>query len=205
MIGDRALAQYCAATYQPGVVWAFQGPTFHATWTDTEEGPVIAGEGSKSLPDWGRDFELIGHASFAHPELGLVHAGFNATSDECFDQILARLAGRSPILTGHSKAGAEMEMIAAKLALRGIRVLKLSTFGTPRWVFPGNKKPDALLPGELVGTSYRHYKDIVPEEPEIYRHPATRPTVEIGSGSLLARLDAAGMHHIDGYIASLPS
>jgi hypothetical protein len=204
MISDRDLALLCAKTYDPRVTWTFAGPTFHAILVETPDGPVIAIEGSKSIPDWFKDFDLIGHASFDHPELGPVHAGFNATSDECLDLIIAAVIGRDPIITGHSKGGVEGEMVSAKLAAKGIKTAKLSTFGTPKWVFPGNKKVAPLLPASLIGTSYRHFKDIVPEEPEIYLHPVTRPIVEIGTGTLLERLDPAGMHHIDGYIASMP-
>jgi Lipase (class 3) len=206
MISDLALATLSLNAELPGAVWAFAGPTFHATMIDTPDGPVIACEGSESIGDWVADFDVIGPQSVEHPDLGLVHAGFDVTTDECFAAIVTAIGARAVILTGHSKGGAEAEMLAAKLAAKGIGIAKLTTFGTPRWVIIGNTKVPLLLPATLVGVSYRHFKDVVTEVPfPPFDHPSTRPTVEIGSGTFAQMMDAAWMHHMANYIAALPA
>lgn len=205
MISDHALALLCQATETAGCIWRFAGPTFHATWTETLDGPVIACEGSMDFQDWVADFDVIGPTSITHPDLGTVHAGFDKTTDECFDEIVAAIGAASPIFTGHSKGGSEAEMLAAKLAARGVKTVKLTTFGTPRWTIVGNPKVAALLPATLPGVSYRNYKDVVTEVPFLpFDHPATRPIVEIGAGTFADLLDPAKMHHITNYVAALP-
>lgn len=205
MIEDRYYAELCAATYAPNVVWAFQGPTFHATLTEETDGTVtIACEGSKSQGDWEQDFTLLDGESFDHPDLGPIHAGFNHTTDECLNQIISTVNSRPVRLTGHSKGGAEAEVLAAKLRLHGVLVESLVTFGTPRWIIIGNTKPDALIPAAW-GTSYRHFKDIVTEiPPDLYQHPKTRPVVEVGTGTWRDMLDLQGMHNINAYVEAVP-
>lgn len=205
MITDRDLALLCAATYDPGVAWAFAGPTFHATLTTLPDGVmVIACEGSRSLADWIEDFDVVGPASFDHPALGVVHAGFDATTEECFPEVLARVGNLPIAVTGHSKGGANAEVLAAKLNLRGARVTSCVTFGTPRWVLgDDNVRVPRFLPASL-GRSYRHFRDVVTEVPfPPWSHPATRPAVIIGSGTARDLLDVPGMHHIAGYVAAL--
>lgn len=205
MITDKYYATLCAATYAPSVQWAFAGPTFHATLTQEADGSVtIAIEGSKSGGDWEADFEIFDGASFDHPDLGLVHAGFDRTTDECLDQVISTINSRMARLTGHSKGGAEAEMLAAKLWLHGVLIGSLVTFGTPRWIIIGNTKANALIPASW-GTSYRHFKDVVTEvPPELYQHPKTRPVVEVGTGTWRDLLNPKGMHDINAYIASVP-
>jgi hypothetical protein len=206
VISDHDLALLCAATEgSPAPTWTFQGPTFHATLNETPDGPIIACQGSVSIGDWIKDFEVFGHGSIDHPALGLIHAGFDVTTSECLMDILKCLDGnRSPILTGHSKGGAEAEMLAAKLAVHGIPTKKLTTFGTPRWVIGGNVKVSKWLPAYLSGVSYRNYKDIVTEVPfPPYIHPPTRPIVEVGTGTLVDLLDPPKMHSIVNYAAAI--
>lgn len=207
-MSDLELAKICAATYAPGVTWAFAGPTFHATWTASPGQVVIACEGSHSLGDWLADFDVVGPATFDHPALGVIHAGFSETSDECFHQIRdevrkAKSDGLAVAITGHSKGGANAEVLAAKLALHGLWVDQLVTFGTPRWLMRGNRRVPPLLPAAL-GASYRHFRDLVPEVPLApWDHPLTRPIVEVGTGSALQLLDVAWMHAITSYVAAL--
>lgn len=205
MIDDSYYAKLCAETYSPTVQWAFAGAAFHATLTYETDGTLtIACEGSHSDTDWEADFTIFDEDSFDHPDLGPVHAGFNRTTDECLDQIISTINARPVRLTGHSKGGAEAEMLSAKLRLHGVLVESLVTFGTPRWVIIGNKKPDALIPAAW-GTSYRHFKDIVTEvPPELYQHPTTRPVVEVGTGTWRDLLNPRGMHDINAYVEDVP-
>lgn len=203
MVSDYDLAVLAAAAEAPRVSWAFAGPTFHATMTQGKEGPIIACEGSESIGDWMEDFYVLGTDSLHHPELGLIHAGFDQTTDECFGEVFSAVAGKAVTLTGHSKGGAEAEMLAAKLAAKGVKIAGLTTFGTPRWVVGENKKVPLLIPATL-GTSYRHFKDIVTEVPlRPMEHPASRTLVEIGTGTFRDRLNPAGMHHMVNYIGAL--
>jgi hypothetical protein len=203
MLTDRDLALLCAATYQPGVKWAFAGPTFHATlaYPDTSQ-VVIAIEGSASLLDWADDFDIVGPTSYDHPDLGEVHAGFDRTTDECLPEIVRACGGRAVTITGHSKGGANAEMLAAKLFIAGLIVARLVTFGTPRWVKASNTKLPAFLSSTL-GRSYRHTKDVVTEVPLGWAHPATRSPVEVGTGTFRQLLDVEWMHSIDNYAAAL--
>ena len=205
MLTDKQLAGLCADTYSPDVSWAFAGPTFHATLTVTGDETIIACEGSVSVADWLRDFDVIGPATFTHPWLGIIHNGFYQTTEECLPEIVAKLAGiKNVSITGHSKGAANAEILACKLVYNKINVTNLVTFGTPRWILPYNNLVPHLIPASL-GTSYRHFKDIVTEVPfPPMEHPASRPVVEIGTGTALQLLDVEWMHHIENYEASLP-
>lgn len=206
MVSDHDLALLCAETErQRAPVWQFAGPTFHATLTPSRDGPIIACEGSMSFGDWLiGDFYLFGPESTAHPDLGTVHAGFDLTTDECLPEII-RAVEPAPgvIVTGHSKGGANAEMLAAKLILAGVAIVRLVTFGTPRWILGNTAKADALL-APALGPSYRHFRDYVTQVPPgRWRHPATREPVEIGGGAWWRLLEPRWMHNIDNYAASL--
>jgi hypothetical protein len=203
MVTDHQLAALCYDTEFTPVTWAFEGPTFHATATVEADEVIIACQGSKDLADWIKDLEAAPDP-FDHHTLGLVHAGFNSTTDECLPAIVEFCSGKTIVLTGHSKGGAEAEMLAAKLEAVSIPVSLLVTFGTPRWVFAGNGTPTALL-APIPGRSYRHFKDIVTEVPfePLWQHTANRQPVEIGTGTPLQMLDVLWMHHIASYEAVL--
>ena len=201
----RDYALLCAATYVPESKWTFAGNTFHAILTDDGGGQiVIAIEGSKSKFDWIVDFSVYGPHWYEHPDLGKIHYAFDNTTDECLPEIFRACTGKIVHLTGHSKGGAEAELLAAKLVIAGITVDEVVTFGAPRWVGKGNTKASQWMNG-IRGRAYRHFKDAVTQVPFIFwRHPMQREPVEIGTGRWWQRFNLPAMHHIGAYIASLP-
>ena len=183
--------------------WPIAGELFHALLFPDPAGITIACRGSDSAMDWGDDGDVLDPDTFEHPDLGIIHAGFDRSTAECMPLILAAVTGLVVDLTGNSKGGAEAEMLAAKLSLAGVKVGRVVTFGAPRWTAQPFKLATLFAP--ISGIAYRHFKDRVTEVPPWpFDHPPTRQPVEIGTGTFLDSLNVAGMHHMDGYIASLP-
>lgn len=198
-------ALLCIATYAaPPPVWTFAGPTFHAILTDDGAGNVILTiQGSDRIFDWIADFSVYGPSYYEHPELGKIHYGVNNTTDECLPEIIRTCEGKFVHITGHSKGGAEAELLAAKLVIAGITVDEVVTFGAPRWVAKGNIKASRWMNG-IRGCGYRHFKDIVTQVPFIWwSHPEQRAPIEIGTGKWWQRFALGWLHHIQSYIDNL--
>lgn len=209
MITDRQFADM-AVQAETVTTWPFAGQLFHALsfTTDFLDGRpseiTIACRGSESFLDWIDDGDVIDPGTFSHPDFGPIHAGFDRSTNESFPAILAAVGGRVVNLTGHSKGGAEAEMLALKLAAAGVKIGRVVTFGAPRWTMIPAKL--ATIFASISGVAYRHFKDRVTEIPLWpMDHPPTRQPVEIGDGTFCDLLDVAGMHHMTGYIASLPA
>ena len=203
----REYAILCQQTYSvPEPAWTFAASTFHAILTDDGDGHiVIAIEGSKSKFDWIVDFSVYGPHWYEHPDLGKIHYAFDNTTDECLPEIIRACTGKIVHLTGHSKGGAEAELLAAKLVIAGITVDEVVTFGAPRWVGKGNTKASQWMNG-IRGWAFRHFKDVVTQVPFVWwRHPMRREPIEIGTAPWWRRFCLGWMHHLPNYIASLPA
>lgn len=202
----------CEATETlPAPNWTFAGETFHAIAIDDDDGGVtIAIRGSESKPDWFVDFTPWGPSYYDHPDLGPIHSGFDDTTDECLPEIFKLCYGRKVRITGHSKGGSEGEVLTAKLAVAGITVDELVTFGTPRWIGSSNTKVDAFFKVKCrLNLSFRHFKDIVPQVPWWMRHPVGRDPIQVGSGAWwepqLPYPGWVSMHKIANYVATVPA
>lgn len=208
----RDYALFCQTTeVSPTPNWTFAGETFHAIASDDDDGGVtLAIRGSKSKPDWFVDFTIWKSSYYDHPDLGPIYAGVNDTTDECLPEIFKLCEGRKTRITGHSKGGAEGEVLTAKLMIAGIEVDELVTFGTPRWVGPYNVKTDALFKVKRkLNLSFRHFRDIVTQVPWWMRHPIGRTPIQVGDGvwweSLLPYPGWVSMHKIANYVATVPA
>lgn len=202
MITDRYFANM-ALEAETVTVWPIAGQLFHALLFSGDPGEItISCRGSESFLDWVMDADIIDPDIFNHSDFGPIHSGFDRSTAQCFPAILAAVNGLVVNTTGHSKGGAEAELLALKLARAGVKIGRVVTFGAPRWI--GDPAKVASDFANISGIAYRHFKDVVTELPPLLDHPPTRQPTQIGDGSLIDRFDAAGMHHMTTYLASLP-
>lgn len=192
MITDQRLCQLCSETYD-GKPMTFETAGVHFRITVEDGFNVIAFKGSDNVDDWLRDFE-IGLVNVA--KLGQLQAGFQFDAAQAW----ARIPDDNVILTGHSKGGADAQIIAGMLAAAGLPPLKLTTFGAPRVCWTESDAIIDLL-ANVPGSDYRNANDPVPLLPWFLF--AARPVVQLGVGHVaIADIDRAD-HHIEGYMASL--
>jgi triacylglycerol lipase len=189
MITDARLAELCAETYDGNpMTFETEGVHFRITVEDNQN--VIAFRGSANVMDWLRDFDVL---SRDITKLGALQAGFQLDASQAW----ARIPDDNVILTGHSKGGADAQVIAGMLCAAGLPPLKLTTFGAPRICWTSTDAICALLL-KVPGSDYRNQSDPVPLLPVDFYHP--RDVAQLGDGA--EPLDA-GDHDIALYVAAV--
>jgi Lipase (class 3) len=132
-----------------------------------------------------------------------VHQGFLRASDEVIDAVASMCQPKPDtinIFTGHSLGGALAHLVSARLALRGIQVSCVYTYGSPR---VGGWNWYSLYQEMLGEKTFRvkHRGDLVPCLPWIlgfYRHVGCEKL--IGERTWFSGLRE---HHIEKYISDL--
>jgi hypothetical protein len=205
VITDYDLAQLCAATYDPSVIWdhAWTAKDIHVVHKKCDGVDVIAFRGSQDMTDWERDF--MGWP-VKHPRLGWVHDGFILYADLIFEEIMA-VVGHDVIFTGHSLGAARASDQAALFASHGAAPLHLAVFGEPR---PGFEQLHNII-AKAIPTSvwYRNGSDPVTEVPALfgrYMHgPANSRsmTVEPERSSVITPVLPMEYHSIQLYVKGL--
>jgi hypothetical protein len=136
MLSDAQLVQICAETYDQSAKWdrLWSGQNDDDVWAavrrvgDTD---VIAFRGSVTPEDWYRDFLAIPCSIKPHPELGLVHEGFDEGLDELFEEA-AKFLGPNTAVVGHSLGAARAWLFAGRLVIAGCSPRRIAVCGSPR-------------------------------------------------------------------------
>jgi hypothetical protein len=112
---------------------------------------VVAIEGTHNLPGWLIDFDAlsttdpveraaralcaagtVGPAVINHPQLGLLHAGFDSGAMAIAPKIALAVAGRPYALTGHSLGAAIALRLSAEFVIDGTPPLATGAYAPPR-------------------------------------------------------------------------
>lgn len=112
----------------------------HALIRHHSYGLMIGFRGTAEAGDWWSNLDR--HRIDAPDDIpGKVHRGFSDSLDEIWGElweyIKANANGEPILLAGHSRGGAHATIAAARLIVRGVPVLRLHTYGSPR---VGNKR-----------------------------------------------------------------
>lgn len=193
MTDIAAYAEACAAVYADPVTWHIGSA--HVLIAENAGLYIVSFRGSQDLADWLIDFTM---RPVWHPVLGWCHSGFLNDVLGVSDRMLADLAGKRVVVTGHSKGGAEAVIFAGLMVASGHPPEAVVTFGAPRAGF-------AMLRDVLNTTAviqFRNGNDPVPEVlPEIafWRH-AREPLQAIGTWTF----DPFDSHLMESYRKALP-
>lgn len=165
---------------------------------------VLAFRGSVTAMDWARDAAAV---PVVDREVGMVHGGFAAGLDGALAKAMAVITDGAPIsLTGHSLGGARARISAAKLMLRGLRVVSVHVFGSPK---PGFGRIARIIgAGDCLHMSYRHGEDPVPSLPPggLWEHTEPwkqLPDVTPSEDGLAEVVDDLFDHRIDNYVKGI--
>jgi hypothetical protein len=180
MVSDAYLARLAADAYLGSSEFEAKHPNaiaVHLNGTeaylvDTPYALVVAFRGTE-IRSW-RD--LLTDARFKLKDAGSfegtrVHTGFSVALDQVWPDILglAREHGKPVVITGHSLGGALEALCGARMAVAGVDVQAIVTFGQPR---VGNRDFVRLMQ-PLEWRRYVHLSDIVTRVPfwsMTYRH-----------------------------------
>ena len=140
----------------------------HVLIRETAQDIAIAVRGSVSVENWLQDFDI-------RPEpqvVGWVHYGFNRDASEVLQNVAQRVkaSGKPVFAAGHSKGAADVARLCELMALMGIPISDLYTFGEPRWC---NAAHAAVYPLADIHWRLVNGADIVPRVPpwlDGYRH-----------------------------------
>ena len=172
MITDLDLIDACIGTYV-GAPQSWGNDKIHAFVSQVNGTQIIAFEGTQSIPEWVGN--VLGatpdDTAMQHDAIGLVHREWYEGVVRVAPDILSYLEGLkdySLAFTGHSRGAAHAEIMAAVLTLHGIRIERLSTFGTPRCGRLNGITKD--IPGYL----YQNMRDPVFDVPIYLHHPDGR-------------------------------
>lgn len=191
---DLDLAKLASAAYDPTPTWSGADVFAYATAVDAAT-TVVAFRGSLTIDDWAHDFDALPKHD---PDLGFCHQGFLDNVRSVAAPIMQAMLGRQVIVTGHSKGGAEAQLLAALFVKAGRPPLQLSTFGAPRIEALGNYTVTALLEA-VAGVDYRHRDDPVPDVPLGFNHP--RSVFQLQPPRL--EIAVIADHFISSYITAL--
>lgn len=195
-ISDIRLAQLCGLSYvQPAT---FETSDAHVAVTLENGYLVIALRGSKSIIDWIRDLMIAPALTAAHPELGICHSGFLFDVLDIATSLTSYLKGSTApfVICGHSKGGAEAQLLAGLLVTSGFIPARLVTFGAPRCAWIGNTTLPKLISG-IPGNDYRGGSDEVPQLPLPYVHPRQAALKQLGDQRFV--LDWIPFHLLTSY------
>ncbi len=174
---------------------------------------VVSFEGTKNLPGWMLDFFAIGtadpiaklfleietglHPTITHPQLGLLHAGFDAGAMSVMPHIALAMMGKPFAITGHSLGAALALRVCAEFILDGTPPLKCAAFAPPR--VGGDKF--VKIATSVPSSAYRFGNDPVPDVPlTLPGYPYMQvPLSEVGS-PMPNPFDA---HAIENYVAAV--
>ena len=149
---------------------------------------------TRDARDWWLDFTSIPQLDF---ELGWIAQGFGAGTNLIWPLIYRDIDPAIPaIFVGHSLGGVMAILLAAKAALRGLRIYHVCTFGAPRG---GSRKLRTILRPYAID-QFRYGNDPVPRVPWVpflYYHQ--RAWQKIG----IPLLDPFSCHHMAGYYAEV--
>jgi hypothetical protein len=192
IISDSHLCALAAAAYDDPPTWA-RGDVA-VTRTDIDEVSVIAWRGTElsDIGDICRDVDCI---PVFRDGYGHVHRGFFEGAMSVAEAIVADVAGRPLLVTGHSLGGAMALVFGAFLVLRGTPPVSVVTFGAPRLGY----STLANVLRDVPGTEYRRGIDPIPDLPPWLLAPRVRARVQIGRPSLEPFAD----HRVAGYLAAL--
>jgi predicted lipase len=214
---DSELVDLCAATYAPDAVpyVEYIDNAVRAFVTTRPDGfNIIAIEGTHNLPGWMLDFFAVNalslpvaqlfctigvwnHPKIEHPQLGLVHAGFDASAMIVLTK-LAPIAAKGPFaVTGHSLGAAIAERLAAEFVLDGTPPAKVALFAPPR---VGGAKFVAIATS-VPTTAYKYGDDPVPQVPfTLPDFPYQQvPLTQFGT----PMIDAFACHNVKNYVAAV--
>lgn len=151
-ISDSTLVNLAAATYTRNDPFAVSFDGAIRAFTTPLPGGInsIDIEGTHSIPGWMLDFDAIDaepideiaalflkisgdkHPTIVHPQLGLLHAGFDAGAMSIMPKV-ALIAARGPtVIDGHSLGASVAARITAELVLDGTPPLKMGLFAPAR-------------------------------------------------------------------------
>ena len=168
----------------------------------------ITCQGTENMAGWKADFDCD---PVAHPVLGNLHSGFDKNLPALVSHLLRDIPlGAQVVVTGHSKGAGEGSILAARLKLAGIAVVRSELFACPN---AGCQKFADWLKVNIPGTSYRNAPKsllcagdpvpLVPPSPFIPPYPHTPidnpppfPKSLIGIEWHMADLYLAGINHL---------
>jgi triacylglycerol lipase len=193
-IAPLPLARLCAEAYTrpPDIA---RGEA-RAVTAETEAGFVVAFQGTRDARQALDDLDI--RPRFV-AGLGYVHRGFWELAEPVTALVVEACGGRPLVLAGHSLGAAIALLVAARIALGGVRSpAAVIGFGPPRVSFGGRALARVLKDAEIA--LYRNGLDAVPDLPPAFRHPVEPiPIGRPGAGPLAAEED----HAIARYVAAL--
>lgn len=193
-ISDLRLAQLAGLAYSGRST--FESADAHVSVTVESDYAIVALRGSKTILDWIYDFMIAPRSSTEHPQLGWCASGFLIDALAVANALIAYLRRYPFVICGHSKGGAEAQLLAGLLVSAGLIPARLVTFGAPRCAWIGNTALPKLI-GTLPGLDYRGGPDEVPELPLPYIHPREAALKQLGDPGF--RLNWIPFHLIDSY------
>lgn len=173
-MSEADVVKLCQAIY--GLPGSFDWDQY---WPSDDPEGICAGiknnilifRGSVTAQDWFRDLEAYPEQPKDHPQLGLVHAGFDEDMDEFFQQT-SHFCNPDTIVGGHSLGAARAWLYAGRLVAQGSPPAGVTVFGSPR---PGCLPLGQILAG-VPKKSYRNGLDPVCEVPLPF---ATFPVIQM--------------------------
>ena len=205
MISDRDLVAAAAATYAtPTADFSGADGAVRVFRSVIDGVPTYAIEGTHDPLGWALDFMALPielHASVEHPDVGFVHAGFNAALDSVWATLVAAMA-KDPIyvIVGHSLGAGLAILATGRQVALGRPPVQWAAFAPPRVGF----KQLLALVAKVPGHAYRNGNDPVTDVPFralplwVYEQvPLVR-----GGNVYHPPWDA---HHIENYVALVSS
>lgn len=202
MLTDSQLVQLCAVSYDTSTRWdkLWEGNDSNGIWFAIKyiDGVAVGVfRGSTTQLDWWRDFQARLHAIKVHPELGLVHEGFDEGLDELFEKALPYL-GQRPYIVGHSLGAARAWLFAGRLVLATNVPTRIAVCGSPR---PGCQQLRSLME-PVSKISFKNRTDPVTDVPLTI--PPLFPYVKPADFTLIDQhptaYDILADHHIGLYV-----
>lgn len=200
MITDAELVQACAASYVLPATLPRGVLDPYIRITKASDGTLLViNRGSKTAPDWLRDFFFEPIEVSDYPQLGRCHAGFMAPAKGILPLLKASLQGQRAIYAGHSLGGAEAVAEAALMACDGQPPLAVVTFGCPRV----GMAPFVHFMSQYTVRQWVRGNDPVPDVPITlppdFEFLETAARIPVG----VPRLLRTECHHIEGYDADV--
>lgn len=210
------LVHAAAATYTLDAVPAFQSSEHAVRVFASPPRPdgvvIVACEGTKNLPGWMLDFfafdsrdpvarmfctiETSDHPVVNHPQLGLVHAGFDAGAMAAMPTVWDLALKYQIALAGHSLGAALARRIGAELVLRGRPALVVAAFAPPRVGGTDFERIACQVPNP----AWRWGNDPVPEVPFTLPSPYHYEQVALTQTGKIDLIDPFACHDINNYV-----
>ena len=200
MVSHYRLAQLCADSYTAPLAVCDRDSVARCT-THEEDGVLVLSFPGTNPINIYDDLTDIDFLTKSIPGFGPMHSGFWNAMYGIRDELDELIGDDTVILTGHSLGGAIALDYALFRRSRGLPVMEIVTFGSPR--VSASDQASRVIKGVPI-TMYRHSSDPVPQVPprfpmiEEWQHPA--PLTQLGADRDLPNIED---HMISQYLTAL--